>query len=48
MTQSLITLSLMEGPCLANGAGRTHTQLVHPAVHGGFSVITVGDVEHKA
>lgn len=48
MTQRLITRSLMEGPCLANGAGRIHTQLLRPAVHGGFCVIAVGDAELKA
>lgn len=48
MTQRLITWSLMAGLCLANGAGRIHTQCVHPAVHAGFCVITVGDAELEA
>lgn len=48
MTQRLITRSLMAGLCLANGAGRTHTQCVHPAVLTGFCVITVGDAELEA
>jgi len=38
----------MAGPCLANGAGGIHTQLVHPAVHGGFCVSAVGDAEPEA